>query len=71
MTHTFDVTLTAVATPHCDIVRLPVAPFDDKYMVSVVIATVTLFAEPFTIVMAVPVVNPTFELAGMVYVAAA
>ena len=60
-----------VATPFEVKVLVPVVAELANVIVSVVIAILTLLAEPFTIVIAEPVVNATFELAGIVYVAAA
>ena len=60
------VTFTQVATPFAVKVLVPVVAELANVIVSVVTAMLTLFAEPLTIVIAVPVVNATFEFAGIV-----
>jgi len=62
-------TLTAVAIPYAARVLVPVVPVPAKYMVSVVIAILTVVAlGPAINAMAVPIGNATLELAGIVMV---
>jgi hypothetical protein len=49
---------------------VPVVPAEDKYIVSVVIAILTLVADRFIKVSAVPIVYATELFAGIVQVAA-
>ena len=66
MIHDVLVILTQVATPLAVKVREPVLAEFANVIVSVVIAMVTLLAEPLMIVPAVPTVNDTLEFAGNV-----
>lgn len=50
--------------------RVPVAPVELKYIVSVVIAILIEVADKLMNVTAVPIGNATEEAAGIVYVAA-
>ena len=65
-----EVIFTAVADPYCASVLVPVVPADDKYIVSVVIAMLTLVADKFMNVNAVPIGYATLPFAGIVHVAA-
>lgn len=55
MSQFVDVILTAVAEPYCASVLDPVVPAEDRYIVSDVIAMVTLAAAILINVMAVPI----------------
>lgn len=55
MSQFVDVILTAVAEPYCASVLDPVVPAEDRYIVSDVIAMVTLAAAMLINVMAVPI----------------
>jgi hypothetical protein len=69
MYHVVLVTLTAVAIPYAANVLLPVVPVPPKYIVSVVIAIVTVVAlGPAINAMLVPIGNATAVLAGIVIV---
>jgi hypothetical protein len=62
-------TLTAVAMPYAARVLVPVVPVPARYMVSVVIAILTVVAlGPAINAMVVPIGNATLELAGIVIV---
>lgn len=66
--HVVEVNLIAVATPYCAKVLVPVAPDPDRYIVSDVIAILTLLDDILTNVNTVPVSYATDPLAGMVKV---
>ena len=66
MIHDVLAIFTQVATPLAVKTRELVLAEFANVIVSVVIAMVTLFAEPLIMVTAVPTVNATFEFAGKV-----
>ena len=69
MYHVVLATLTAVAIPYAANVLVPVVPVPARYMVSVVIAILTVVAlGPAINAMAVPIGYATLPLAGMVIV---
>ena len=70
MIQVVDAIFTAVAEPYWAKVLVPVVPADDRYMVSLVIAILTLVADKLMKVNAVPIAYPTLEFAGIVHVAA-
>jgi hypothetical protein len=69
MYHVVAATLTAVAIPCAANVRVPVVPVPARYIMSVVIAIVTVVAlGPVMNVIAVPMGYATLALAGIVIV---
>ena len=69
MNHVVDATLTALAIPYAASVRVPVVPLPPRYIVSVVIAILTVVAlGPAINAILDPIGNATAVLAGIVIV---